>query len=152
MDTLGVIILVFAAGLVAMFVELFLPGAVLGLIGLLAVVGSIIFALVNGHTTAGIVLAVIAVLWVPLFFAMWKSVVGRFFALKGDQRGFRPSTTIREDLLGLEGEAMSALRPSGVARLNDRRYDVVTRGEMLQKGTRIKVIEVSGNRIVVKEM
>ena len=151
MNELGVIILVFAGGLVAMFIELFIPGAVMGLIGLLAVVGSVVFALVHGHTTAGIILAIVAVLWVPLFFAMWKSVIGRFFALKGDQRGFRPSTTINEDLVGLEGEAMSALRPSGVARLSDRRYDVVTRGEMLQKGTRIKVIEVSGNRVVVKE-
>ena len=152
MSELAVIILVFAAGLVAMFIELFIPGAVMGLIGLLAVVGSIVYALVHGHTTAGAILAVIGVLWVPLFFAMWKSVVGRFFALKGDQKGFRPSTTIREDLVGLEGEAMSALRPSGVARLNDRRYDVVTRGEMLSKGARIKVIEVSGNRVVVREV
>lgn len=152
MSELAVIILVFAGGLVAMFIELFIPGAVIGLIGLLAVVGSIVFALVHGHTTAGAVLAIIGVLWVPLFFAMWKSVVGRFFALKGDQRGFRPSTTIGEDLVGLEGEAISALRPSGVARLNDKRYDVVTRGDMLSKGARIKVIEVSGNRIVVREV
>jgi len=152
MSELAIIILVFAAGLVAMFIELFIPGAVLGLIGLLAVVGSIVFALVHGHTTAGAILAVVGVLWVPLFFAMWKSVVGRFFALKGDQRGFRPSTTIGEDLVGLEGEAISALRPSGVARLNDKRYDVVTRGDMLSKGARIKVIEVSGNRIVVREV
>lgn len=152
MNELAVIILVFAGGLVAMFIELFIPGAVIGLIGLLAVVGSIVFALVHGHTTAGAVLAIIGVLWVPLFFAMWKSVVGRFFALRGDQRGFRPSTTIGEDLVGLEGEAISALRPSGVARLNDKRYDVVTRGDMLSKGARIKVIEVSGNRIVVREV
>ena len=152
MNELGVIILVFAGGLVAMFIELFIPGAVIGLIGLLAVVGSIVFALVHGHTTAGAILAIIGVLWVPLFFAMWKSVVGRFFALKGDQRGFRPSTTIGEELVGLEGEAISALRPSGVARLNDKRYDVVTRGDMLSKGARIKVIEVSGNRIVVREV
>ena len=152
MNELAVIILVFAGGLVAMFIELFIPGAVIGLIGLLAVVGSIVFALVHGHTTAGAILAIIGVLWVPLFFAMWKSVVGRFFAIKGDQKGFRPSTTIGEELVGLEGEAISALRPSGVARLNDKRYDVVTRGDMLSKGARIKVIEVSGNRIVVREV
>jgi membrane-bound serine protease (ClpP class) len=151
MSELTVIILVFAGGLLAMFIELFLPGAVLGLMGLLAVVGSVIFAFTQGHTTAGVVLIVIGVLWVPLFFILWRGVVGRFMALKGDQRDFHPSTTIAEELVGLEGEAISALRPSGIARLGDRRYDVVTRGEMLQKGTQIKVIEVSGNRIVVRE-
>ena len=40
----------------------------------------------------------------------------------------------------------------GIAHLNDKRYDVVTRGEMLGKGSRVKVIEVSGNRVVVKKV
>ena len=151
MNELTVIILVFAGGLLAMFIELFLPGAVLGLVGLLAVVGSVIFAFSSDHNVAGVIMVVIGVLWVPLFFIMWKGVVGKFLAIKTDQRDFRPSTTVHEDLVGLEGEAMSMLRPSGIARLGERRYDVVTRGEMLKKGTYIKVIEVSGNRIVVKE-
>ncbi|NLW49806.1 MAG: hypothetical protein GXY85_03045 [Candidatus Brocadiaceae bacterium] len=151
MVELDVIIFVFAAGLVAMVIELFIPGAVLGLLGLAAVTGSVVLAFAGGHTTAGAVLVAVAVLWVPLFFALWKGFVGRFMALKGDQRGFRASTTIGEDLVGLEGEAMSALRPSGIVRLGDKRYDVVTRGEMLAKGTRVRVIEVSGNRVVVRE-
>ena len=113
MDELTIIILVFAAGLLAMFIELFLPGAVLGLVGLLAVVGSVIFAFTQHHNVAGVVMVVIGVLWVPLFFIMWKGVVSKFLALKGDQRGFRPSTTVCEDLVGLEGEAMSMRRPSG---------------------------------------
>jgi membrane-bound ClpP family serine protease len=36
--------------------------------------------------------------------------------------------------------------------LNGKRYDVITRGEMVERGTRIHVIEVSGNRIVVKRL
>jgi membrane-bound serine protease (ClpP class) len=150
MSELAIIIVVFLCGLLAMFIELFIPGAVMGMIGFLAVVGSIIYAVVSDHMVTAAVLTVCAIAFVPVFFMLWKGVVGKFLAIKAEESGFRPSTTITEDLVGAEGEAMSTLRPSGIALLNDRRYDVVTRGEMLQKGTRLKVIEVSGNRVVVR--
>ncbi len=151
MSELTAIILVFICGLLAMFVELFIPGAVIGMIGLLAVAGSIVYAVIGRHTLAAIVMLLVALAFVPIFFAMWKGVVGRLFATHGAEEGYRPSTTITEELVGAEGEALSALRPSGIARLNGKRCDVVTRGEMLEGGTRVKVIEVSGNRVVVKE-
>ena len=52
-------------------------------------------------------------------------------------------------MLGAEGVAETELRPSGIARLNGRRSDVVADGEFIPQGTRVRVIEVSGNRIVV---
>lgn len=150
---LWLIILIFAAGLVAMVVEMFLPGAIIGTIGFLTVVGSIVYAFAVGHTVTGYVLIALTLSFIPVFFMMWKTVLGRVFALKGDERDFHSSSTIsKEDLLGAEGMAVSPLRPSGIARFNGRRYDVVTRGEMLEKGTRIKIIEVAGNRIVVKRI
>lgn len=152
MSELGVIIVIFLCGLLAMFIELFVPGAVMGMIGFLAVLGSIGYALVKGYTKTAAVLIVCTIAFVPVFFMLWKGVIAKFFAIKGGESGFRPSTTIGEDLVGLEGMTMSPLRPSGIARLNDRRYDVVTRGEMLDRGVRVKVIEVSGNRVVVKEV
>ena len=151
MGELVLIILVFVCGLVAMLVEMFLPGMVIGMIGLLAVAASIVYAFATGHTTAGIVLVACGAALVPVFFVVWKSVLGRLFTLKDEEKGFRPSTDIGEHLVGVEGEALTPLRPSGIARLNDERTDVVTRGEMLQKGARIKVVEVSGNRVVVRE-
>jgi membrane-bound serine protease (ClpP class) len=147
-----VIVALFVCGLTAMCVELFLPGAVIGILGFLAVLGSIIYAFATGHTTAGIVLVACSVAFLPAFFFMWKNVLGKYWALKADEKGFHPSTTIHEDMVGAEGLAVSPLRPSGIARLNERRYDVVTRGEMIERGARIKVIEVSGNRIVVTKL
>jgi len=149
---LTIIVALFICGLVAMCVELFLPGAVIGMLGFLAVLSSIIYAFVTEHTTTGVVLIICSVAFLPLFFLLWKGVLGKYWALKEDERDFRPSTTIGEDLVGAEGLAMSPLRPSGIARLNERRYDVVTRGEMIEKGARIKVIEVSGNRVVVTRL
>ncbi len=146
------IIAAFVTGLILIVVEMFLPGAVLGFIGFLTVCASIVYAFVTKHTIAGIVMTVVTIMLIPVFFVVWKNVLVHFFALKNDERGFRPSSRISEDLLGEEGTAASPLRPSGIATIQDRRHDVVTLGEMLENGTRIKVIDVSGNRIVVKKV
>ena len=147
-----IIIVAFILGMLAMFVEMFLPGVVLGTIGFLVVVGSIVYAFVTGYNATGVILALCTLGFLPVFFLVWKGVIGRYFALKGDEKGYSPSTTLGQELVGAEGVAMSPLRPSGIARLNDRRCDVITTGDMLEKGTRIKVVEVSGNRIVVKRI
>jgi membrane-bound serine protease (ClpP class) len=146
------ILIVFTCGLLAMVVELFVPGGVLGAAGLLVAVGCVIYAFATGNTVAGVVLTGVTILWLPIFILLLKSVAGRLLALKTDQAGYMPSRTVTDDLIGLEGVALTPLHPSGIARLGKRRQDVVTRGEMLDKGTRIRVIEVSGNRVVVKKI
>ncbi|HLQ38911.1 MAG TPA: NfeD family protein [Planctomycetota bacterium] len=52
-------------------------------------------------------------------------------------------------LLDRVGVTTSALRPAGFARIDGRRVDVVTRGEMIPAERTVKVIEVTGNRVVV---
>jgi len=56
-----------------------------------------------------------------------------------------------EQFRGAKGVALSMLRPAGRARFGEKRFDVVTRGEFLPPGTEIEVVEVSGNRVVVKQ-
>lgn len=145
------IIVMYVLGLILMVVEMLLPGAVLGTIGFLTVCGSIVYAFVQKHTLAGIIMTVVTILLIPLFFAVWKNILGRFFALKAHVEGFARSSRIDESLIGKEGTATSPLRPSGVALIDDQRHDVVTQGEMIDGGSRIKVIEVSGNRVIVRK-
>ena len=51
--------------------------------------------------------------------------------------------------IGLEGFAESVLRPAGRGRFEGKMYDIVTRGDFIQKGTRIVIVEAAGNRYVV---
>lgn len=62
-----------------------------------------------------------------------------------------PSGTTQVEV-GEEGEAFGDLRPSGVALLNGRKVDVVAQGQYVEQGARIVVIEVAGNRCVVREV
>ncbi len=53
-------------------------------------------------------------------------------------------------LVGSRGQTLTDLRPAGTARFDDKVLDVVSRGEYIAKGSEVEIIEVFGNRIVVK--
>ena len=55
-----------------------------------------------------------------------------------------------EDLLNRVGTCLTDLRPAGVMELAGRRLDVVTTGDYVDRGERVRIIEVRGNRVVVE--
>jgi membrane-bound serine protease (ClpP class) len=58
---------------------------------------------------------------------------------------------VRHSLVGQRGEAVSMLRPAGKARIGERFVDVVSEGPFIRQGSTVEVIEVAGNRVVVRE-
>jgi membrane-bound serine protease (ClpP class) len=52
--------------------------------------------------------------------------------------------------MGETGEVVSILRPTGKAKFGDAIVDVVAEAEFLDKGTKVEIIEIHGNRVVVK--
>ena len=152
MNDLIWILLFYLGGLAAMVIELFIPGAVMGIIGFLTVCGTIIYAFMSQHNTTGMILLACTIMFIPVFFLMWKNVLGRFFAVTDNEGTFRSSMGNYEDLRGKEGVTASPLRPSGTAVIEGERYAVVTRGKMVDKGVRVKVVDVAGSRLTVKEV
>src|SRR5262249_4705215 len=55
-------------------------------------------------------------------------------------------------LLGAIGVAATPLRPAGKTHVGVSCGDVVAEGGYVMPGTRVQVIEVEGNRVVVKEV
>ena len=41
------------------------------------------------------------------------------------------------------------MRPGGKARFGNRYVDVVTDGTFITKGSRVRIVEITGNRVVV---
>jgi membrane-bound serine protease (ClpP class) len=66
-------------------------------------------------------------------------------------RGYTGADT-HDELLGSEGVTVTALRPSGTALLNDRRIDVVSDGDFIEKGARVKVVETANLKVVVRKL
>ena len=52
--------------------------------------------------------------------------------------------------VGELGEVISTLRPTGKAKFGDAIVDVVAEAEFLDNGTAVEIIEIHGNRVVVK--
>jgi membrane-bound serine protease (ClpP class) len=68
-------------------------------------------------------------------------------SLSGAPREFATALSL---LPGMEGVALSILRPSGKARFDDHVVDVVTEGEFIPPQTPIKIVQTDGMRVVVK--
>jgi membrane-bound serine protease (ClpP class) len=56
------------------------------------------------------------------------------------------------EFVGKEGVAQSDLRPVGIVVVDGRRVDCVTEGAMIDAGSRVKIIQVRGNRVVVRQV
>ena len=149
MSTSGIITL-YIIGLCAITLELFIPGAIVGICGAVCVIASIIFAYLYVSNLLGHILLGIGICFIPIFFITWYKLLTRTFAVKDTEEGFSSASDKLDELLSAEGVAITTLRPSGTANINGNKVDVVSEGEMISKNTKIKVIDIKGNRIVVK--
>jgi membrane-bound serine protease (ClpP class) len=133
------------AGLGLIVAEMFMPGLVMGLLGLGAMGVSVVFGFKH-HWAVGTGQVVAALVVVPLAFYAATKRLGLRTSLEG-------SVSFAQDwaaYVGKEGEAWTELRPAGMVMIEGKRIDVVTAGELVEKGKRVRVVKVEGNRIVVK--
>ncbi len=153
MITEGTSITLVVCGLILVMAEVFIPGGIAGSMGaLLAAVGVIMgFTL---DPLFGLILLVASFVGGIIAFWLWlkvfpKTPVGKRIILQSDARTWHGFSNENSALLGKSGMAHTPLHPSGIAVIEGKRVDVVTRGEMLDKDAPIKVVEVQGNRVVV---
>ncbi|MFT5121877.1 MAG: membrane-bound serine protease (ClpP class) [Kiritimatiellia bacterium] len=143
------------AGFALIAAEVVVPGGVLGVLGLLALVGASVISFQIFGTTGGILATVLLMLGSVTFLAGWlyifpKTRIGKTLTLQLDGASWKASR-IDQGLVGQEGVALSNLVPSGVAMIQDKRTDVVAESTFVDKGSPVKVIEVAGNRVVVRK-
>ncbi len=143
------------AGLLLLGAEIFVPGGILGSFGGLLLLGAMIAGFPAfpgyGHFVAIGILFLVGVaiaLWIKFF---PRSRVGQAMTVSRDESDFSAVEDGLDELVGAQGEARSDLRPAGFAMINGHRVDVVTQGGMIDRGTPITVVEVEGNRVVVRQ-
>jgi len=148
-----------ALGLILILVEIFIPS--MGLIGSAAAISIVIGGVMAFNQDPGglfIGYIITAVVLIPLaiftaFKVLPKTALGKAMMLTGtsfDGSDAMAAEDGLDELVGRIGETMTDLRPAGIVLFGDRRVDVVTQGEMLDKGVEVKVIKVEGNRVVVE--
>ncbi|WP_412917775.1 NfeD family protein [Meiothermus sp.] len=148
------VILLFA-GLLLVAFELFVtPGfGIPGLVGLGLIGASIYFTFgdealqVGSYAIIGLVLGLFL-----MFRYLPKGRAARPFVLSSAVEEKAPPKNELESLLGAIGVALTDLRPAGTAQFGERRVDVVTSGEFIDRGQTIRVIQVEGPRVVVRRV
>lgn len=166
-------LLIFLVGIGLILIEIFvLPGfGFPGVLGIMLVVWSLLSAMMH-RLPGGSWLPSLPELQLPLFklslaiilSGLAAAILGKFLpktSLYGHLvlkqatatgLGYSAGPADSATLLGSIGLALTALRPGGAMLLNDRRMDVVTRGEFVEANTRVRVVEAHGNRIVVESV
>jgi membrane-bound serine protease (ClpP class) len=154
MESTQVFFMLLAAGLLLFGAEVFVPGGILGFIGAVALVAACVagFYAFPGYgvlVTLGIVAlaGLVLALWIKYF---PRSPLGRKMTVERNLSDAKATEDGLDALVGKTGEALSDLRPGGFVRIDGRRVDVVTQGGMIEPGARVVVVEVQGNRVVVR--
>lgn len=111
---------------------------------------------INISTNAGIAFIVLDIICIPLailigFKLLAKSPVTLKKKLSSEDGVVVQSAELKH-YIGKEGVAFTDLRPSGIAVIEEERLDVVTEGKYLNKDTKIVVVSVSGNQIIVNQI
>ncbi|GAB4282825.1 MAG: nodulation protein NfeD [Candidatus Rifleibacteriota bacterium] len=154
-------LILFLIGLILLLLEIFvIPGfGITGVSGILAVSFSIIMVFGGIYSALYAVAQIICysmVFLVGIYYWGPKLKIFDRFVLKeemaADQGFVAIEKGLYDHLIGLEGVAVSPCRPSGKVKIGDERYDVVSDGEFIEKGSRVCVRKVEGTRIVVRQL
>lgn len=153
-------VLLFLIGLILLFIEIFIPGfGIFGIGGIAALITSI-FLISTSFEAALISLTIAIIGTIILVLISLKFLSTRGFwkrLILGNkmktEEGYIASSEGLRDFVNKEGIALTDLRPAGTMQLDDgQRLDVVTSGEFIARESKIKVVKVEGNRIVVQKI
>lgn len=152
METTLIITLIIL-GLALLVVEIiFIPGTTfVGFVGIALMIGAGVmsfqyFGSEVGWVTVGCIALTSGLV---LYFSFKSKVWGRF-ALKSAMKSTVNEGETKALAIGQEGIALSALRPVGRAEWDFKTYEVKTQGEYVERGTKIRIIKISSNQIIVE--
>ncbi len=153
------IVISLLTGIVLLVVEAFMPGfGIAGFSGIGFEIAAVVIAFMqHGAGTALCVLLIgLAMAAVAISMSLRSIARGKLSEsplilrdTEDDESGYRSS----EDtgvFLGREGVATTILRPTGMAEFDGVKLNVMTDGEFVQPGARVKIIRAEGSRIVVQ--
>jgi membrane-bound serine protease (ClpP class) len=150
----SLIITLFVVGFLLIAAEVFLPGLILGSIGILCLAGSVALVFANYGTAAGLAASFIVGGLALVGFVVWlfvfpRTFIGRKIMLRSSQPPDRRAAEHRS-LVGQTGISLTPLRPSGTARIDGKRVDVTALADFLDEGVPVEVVAADGLRVVVR--
>lgn len=151
-------VILFVIGLILLVAEIFLPFGISGVLGGLAILGSLYLA---GADVTQISISIVIALAVAI---TGMVVIMKFFGKKlrmfnkiilsdstSTEKGY-VSSVERLELVGQVADTLTPLRPSGTIVIGDERLDAVSEGNFVDRNRKVIIRKVEGSRIVVREL
>lgn len=149
------VLVLFAIGLVLIGFEVVVPGAVLGIIGGLFLLGGVVLAFLQhgaegGLLALGAALASIVALGYFEFRILPRTKIGkRMFLEAAVAATSQPAVATSESVVGKPALAVTALSPTGLVEVDGRRYEARCDSGFADLGARLRVVRVESFQLVV---
>jgi membrane-bound serine protease (ClpP class) len=155
-DSLFLPIILQLAGVVVIIAEIILPSGGILSIAALGVFGYSLFIVFNEISmTIGFSFVAADLILIPVLVIVGLKLLARspvtLRKTLSRKEGVSSQSFELESYVGTQGNAVTDLRPAGIAVINGKRVDVVTRGEYLEKDSAIIITAVTGNQIIVRK-
>ena len=150
-------IILFAVGIGLVILEFFVAGGIAGVVGSIAIIGSIIMAGGNPIYMAfsvliALAIATIGAVIIVKFFGRKLHLLNKLVLMDAtDSESGYVSNVNRIELVGRVGITSTPLRPAGAIELEGEKIDVVSEGSYIDKGKSVIIVKVEGSRVVVRE-
>ncbi|MCK8818046.1 ATP-dependent Clp protease proteolytic subunit [Natroniella sulfidigena] len=151
------LIILFLVGVFLLFLELVvIPGfGVTGAGGIICILISLFFVFPTAEMALtvipiAVILSLIGLIIMIKYFGtshFWNRI-----SLQKREEGYTATDKNQQDLVGKQGRVITPLRPTGTIEVAEEYLDVVSQGEFIESGREVKIIQVSGSRIIVKSI
>ena len=148
---ISVIFFIGFLSLFTFFLEFFLPGGIMAILGIILGVAFLGFVF-----TLGLILGVASLfsylgLLVIIILIALKFVRSSQLTLKEDQSGYS-SSEFDQSIIGKVGHVHKDLRPSGVVVIEEKMYQAISEGDYIHKGKKIFVKAKRGSTAIVASL
>ena len=144
-------------GLLLIYLEFFLPGAVLGIGGGVMLIASIFLFLASGPKVFFLLTYIFALIFLVFLViklalrSIRKTKSNNTFFLDDHQEGYVASEHLKQ-LYGKTAEAASDLKPSGYIDVDKEYYQAVSIAGYIKKGDKVQIIGGEGSSLKVKKI
>ena len=149
-----IILLLCFAGLVLVFLEFFLPGAILAVLGIISLLASAALFFIDYPLLWGLLylLGVLGAVFGVCKLALWKlkgrKGTGEFYHGE-DQAGYLASS-FDQQLIGKEGIVSTELKPAGHILVKGQLYQALSETGFISKGVVVKIVGGKGSHLIVR--
>lgn len=154
MNSLMVILLL--AGIALLIIEVITPGGILGTLGVLSMIGAVAIAFSQhgprgGFAMLGLSVVILGIGLYVEFRVLPRTALGKKLFLHSSVTGKTSEAAEAGSLVGRQGQAVTALAPTGLVLVDGRKYEAASRSGFLDSGTAVVVRGTDNFRIIVEK-